>query len=92
MTYNVFSGTLNPTHFTSLFMTSRAPMALAVLAALILIMMSRAILAPMVLTAPILIVTSFATELVMPSVTDVRIYVRTDTLPHLIYKDIRLAL
>ena len=35
----------------------------------------------------ILIVTSFATQLATPTVTDVRTYVRTDTLPHLIYKD-----
>jgi len=35
----------------------------------------------------ILIVTSFATELATPTVTDVRTYVRTDTLLRLIYKD-----
>jgi len=35
----------------------------------------------------ILIVTSSATELVTPTVTDVRTSVRTDTLPRLIYKD-----
>jgi len=34
----------------------------------------------------ILIMTSFATDLATPSFTDVR-YVRTDTLPRLIYKD-----
>jgi len=31
--------------------------------------------------------TSFATELAKPSVTDVRMYVRTDTLPRLIHKE-----
>ena len=36
----------------------------------------------------ILIVRTFATELATPTVTDVRKYVRTDTLPRLIYKDI----
>jgi len=35
----------------------------------------------------ILIVMSFATELAMPSVTDVQTYIRTDTLQHLIHKD-----
>jgi len=35
----------------------------------------------------IVIVTSFATELATPTVTDVRMYVRTDTLRHLIHKD-----
>jgi len=38
-------------------------------------------------TRDILIMTSFATELATPSVTDVRTYVRTDTLPRLICKD-----
>jgi len=36
----------------------------------------------------ILIVTSFATKLATLTVTDVRTYVPTDTLPRLIYKDI----
>jgi len=35
----------------------------------------------------ILILTSFATELATPTVTDIRTYGRTDTLPRLIYKD-----
>ena len=39
----------------------------------------------------ILIVTSFATELATPTVTDVRKYVPTDTLPRLIYKDLLIA-
>jgi len=34
----------------------------------------------------ILIMTSFATELAMPTVTDVRTLRTADTLPHLIYK------
>ena len=34
---------------------------------------------------------SFAIELAMPSVTDERTYVRTDTLPRLIYKDKQAA-
>jgi len=34
-----------------------------------------------------LIVTSFAIELATPTVTDVGTYVRTDTLPRVIYKD-----
>jgi len=38
-------------------------------------------------TRNVLIMRSFATELATPSVTDVRTYVRTDTLPRLIYKD-----
>jgi len=37
----------------------------------------------------ILVMTSLATELATPSVTDVRTYVRADTLPRLIYKDTR---
>jgi len=37
----------------------------------------------------ILIVTSFATDLATPTVTDVRTYVRADTLPRLIYKGMR---
>jgi len=36
----------------------------------------------------VLIMTSFAAPLATPSVTDVRMYVRTDTLPRLIYKDV----
>ena len=40
-------------------------------------MMSFARLAPTALATPILIMTSFATELATPSVTDVRMYVRT---------------
>jgi len=38
-----------------------------------------------------LILTSFATELTTPTVTDVRQYVRTDTVPRLIYKDVLLT-
>ena len=35
----------------------------------------------------VLIVTSFGTELATPSVTDVRTYVRTDTVPRIMCKD-----
>jgi len=43
---------------------------------------------PTALASPVLVMTSFATELATPSVTDVR-YIRTDTLPRVIYKDLK---
>ena len=50
-------------------------------------------LAPTALAAPVLIMTSFATELAMRSTLQTYVtYVRTDTLPRLIYKEYKDSL